>query len=518
MAKIREVFETGLNKEFKESGMDNRDPVEEFTEDYAVLESTLDILESDLEQVLQVLKKQQKSPDILTQAEIAHEGLKDFKKRLSSIGQQGELFDTEHDENGRSVSVKLKQLKQVKEQLRDWYTIVGGIKNLKEKITHEFSDVESLRRNALAVSPEGREQHYGRSFNKLAAEWENVFKDEFNMEVALCNSGMSAIETSLEAAALKPGDAILIGKNFYPHTKTILKELSDKGILVIEVDINDVETVRQKISEHKPKLVVFEGIGNDVAMATAPLNDLLRHNSNWNSQTDVAPYRLLIDNTFATPGLVNISERIKELKLTGVKWAAVESATKYFQQGMDNITAGLIYSDDPEFINSAKTKRRNLGEYLQQRLINYLPRADAEIIENKIIRHSMNAMLLATHLERLGLEVSYPGLASHEQSDIATANYPKGLGGVFYFKWDNLRGNPQSYVNRVKSEAEKLGSKVKIGVSFGHQETWIETLPPDWKGDWEPGDTRVWSIRVMAGEENIAEIKNVMRAFEVALN
>lgn len=509
----RQVLETGLTKEFLGSGSEKRDPVQEFEEDHELLSRALDFLLSDADRMVESLKGQ-KNTDIVTQAELVKEGLGDFKKRLDDIANQAELFTSEPDLKGNEISVKLKQLTAIKKELRDWYTMVGGIKNLGAKTTHDFPKVEDL---SSAIFSKDKKQVYGRSFNEEVTRWEKTFKKEFNVEVALCNSGMSAIESCLRAADLKPGDVILVGREFYTQTKVLIAELEGKGIKVVQVDVSDLKNVEENVNKYLPKIVLFEGIGNAVSMQTADLDGLLSANSDWNGKHPEQPSRLLVDNTFVNITLSDLGRRVKDLKLKNTSWAGLESATKYYQLGMDNITAGIVYSDDEQFIESVRGKRGSIGEILQERLASYLPPPDAEMMEKKMFRHSMNAMLLANHLEQLGLKVQYPGLKTHAGSDLAEKNFPDGVGGVFYIAWDNKFGNPQQFVNQVKKEAEEIGIEIKIGVSFGHQETWLETLPPDRGNNWNENDQREWAVRVMAGEENVAEMKKVLEAFEKAL-
>ena len=166
----------------------------------------------------------------------------------------------------------------------------------------------------------------------------------------------------------------------------------------------------------------------------------------FNENNPEANSRLIIDNTFASPVLLNIAEIAK--KYNSAKWVGVESATKHYQQGMDNITAGIVYSDNAEYIQKVKDKRSMVGTNLQDKLVSFLPKPDAEMLSQKMMRHSMNALLLSSSLEKLGLEINYPSLESHVDNKNAAKEYSEGAGGVFFIKWNNKDGNPQKFVNK----------------------------------------------------------------------
>ncbi len=513
-----DILRTGFSEQDLESGPDGRDTMREFIEDYETVGYCLSILRVELEGAIAAMLAEKKSAGIVQAAESGLEGVEKLLAKWRGIIEQAELFKIAQLAGGQEVSVKQHQLDILKDDLRDWFNLTGGIKNMSRKITHDYARVQDLG-GAISASVEGRKegqsQYYGRGFSEATNEWEVEFAKVLGAaDVALCNSGMSAIEACLRASGLKRGDTILVGKNFYVHTNVLLAELQERqGVEIVQVDFANLEEVGKMVRKHNPKLVLFEDLANAPSMETAEMEGILKANAAWNSEHPDGGYRLVIDNTFASPTLLHVPRMLKDGKITGARWAVLESATKYYQRGMDNITAGVVYSDDAEYMKAVKGKRTIAGLHLQERLAAYLPDLtpeEFELMRGKLARHSMNALYLAKSLEELGLRVSYPGLESHPHHDIAVRNYPQGQGGVFYINWNNADGNPQEFVNAVRAES---GGEIKIGVSFGHPETWLETMPPDLKTNWSEGDTRQWNIRVMAGEENAAQIKKVAAAF-----
>ena len=378
-----ETFKTGLTKEFIDSGTEKREPIIEFAEDYETIGFSISELKIIIDKIF--LQKKDIGKDFDEIAENIKNKIFDLESRWRQIGEQGELFQGFDDGSGKIISAKQSALTKLKSDLKNIFVLVSGIKNVGNKITRDFKNAEELEKSVFSGEDEEKKQFYGRGFSESVYEWEKSFSQEMGLrDVALCNSGMSAIENALRAEDLKSGDTIIVGKGFYYHSNLLLNELKEKGINVIEIEMADLTD--QIIETYKPKIIFTEGISNSVSMRTASLNEMLKTNSQFNETNSESNYRLIIDNTFANPALMNIGEIAKKYQFS--KWAGVESATKYFQQGMDNITAGIVYSDDIEFIQKVKDKRAMIGTNLQDKLVSFLPKPDAEMLSRKMIRHS----------------------------------------------------------------------------------------------------------------------------------
>ena len=153
-----------------------------------------------------------------------------------------------------------------------------------------------------------------------------------------------------------------------------------------------------------------------------------------------------------------------------------------------------------------------IGTHLQEQLANYIPPQDAVALEQKMLRHSSNAMLLAQALEKTSnVRVSHPSVGEHPDRARMETLAP-GAGGLFYVEWKG-KGSAEDAVNKIKHMADERGVDVKIGVSFGHPQTWLETI----RLPGTPKDAPQ-HIRISVGEENIAEFKSVIEVFKKALS
>ena len=516
-----DLWQTGFTEEDLAATEGGRTLIDEFKQDYSLFGDCLKITAHDLEAAIEQFESSLgRKPNEEERNIIAalRSGLISITKRWTEMGEQGDLFDSiSETPEGQNVSLKQEEMNRLEAELREWFNLVAGFKNVFSKVTHDFESIYELGDSIKRPDSE-KTQWYSRGFDESIQRYETTFAAEFGLaDVVVLNSGMSAIEACFSALELREGDVVLVGQEFYLQTPKIFADYAKRGAKIITVDTNNLEGLEQAISENKPRAVFLESIENDTPMGTADLGKLITINSQWNSTHPEQPCRLILDNTFASLGLMDLQEKVRASGLADVQWAVTESATKYYQQGMDNITAGLVYSDDPEFMQGVRDRRKLIGTHLQAKLGSYLPAPDVELLEHRMMRHSMNALYLASALERAGLKVSYPGLQSHPHHQEANSGFEVGVGGVFYIACDNADGNPQQFLNMVRAEARELGVGFKLGVSFGHPETWAETIPPSLGEDWHANDTRQWEVRVMAGGENVAEIKKIAESFERAL-
>jgi len=264
-------------------------------------------------------------------------------------------------------------------------------------------------------------------------------------------SGMSAIACTL-LQLCRQGDHIVAGDTIYGGTHALLREmLPDMGIGTTFVAPTDLAAFKRSITPHT-KVIYVETMANPtLVIADLPkLADLAHENG----------IKLVVDNTF-TPVLVSPVQLGADV--------VVYSLTKYIS-GASDMIAGAICAEK-EFIYALKDLHTGRAMLLGPTMD---PRAAFDLIQRlphlpiRIREHSRRAMVMATHLERLGVAVTYPGLASHPQHDLFTAilNQGYGYGGMLTVDGKTQR-QAENFMQILQND-EKFGF---VAVSLGYHDT-----------------------------------------------
>lgn len=232
-------------------------------------------------------------------------------------------------------------------------------------------------------------------------------------------SGMAAIHAALLAAGVRTGTTVLAALDLYGATFSLLRTLlSEFGVQVIMLDIADLEAVEDALRAHRPVVLLAETISNPLLkVADVPSLAELAHRYGAH---------LLIDNTFASPYLIN--------PLGYGADYVIHSATKYLG-GHGDVLAGIVATsqENRRKINDlVKLIGGVLGPFeawLVLRGLKTLPLRLHQQCENA----SRVAEWLSTH-PHVG-RVHYPGLPDHPQHDLAKRLFGgKGFGGVLSFE------------------------------------------------------------------------------------
>jgi cystathionine beta-lyase/cystathionine gamma-synthase len=167
---------------------------------------------------------------------------------------------------------------------------------------------------------------YTRHGNPTTRALETAIADLESTEDALCfGSGMAAMMVAL-LNEVQAGDRIVAASDLYGATSALLNNLlGTLGIRTTRVDIQDLAAVRETLAAERPRVLLFETISNPLArVANIPaLVELARETKT----------RVVVDNTFATPLLVNPAR-------FGVH-SVVHSTTKYLG-GHGDVTGGAV--------------------------------------------------------------------------------------------------------------------------------------------------------------------------------
>src|SRR5438270_2876385 len=128
------------------------------------------------------------------------------------------------------------------------------------------------------------------------------------------SSGMAALHAALIACELSPGAVVLASQDLYGATTNLLQTIFGSfGIKTITADFSDLDAVRAKANELKPRVLVAETISN-------PLLKVCDIDACAEIAHAVGA-RLIVDNTFASPYLCRPLEHGADI--------VVHSATKF---------------------------------------------------------------------------------------------------------------------------------------------------------------------------------------------
>lgn len=315
-----------------------------------------------------------------------------------------------------------------------------------ETAGYEFRDA-AYAADLFALKEQG--YIYSRLGNPTVAAFEEALASVEGGASAVATSSGQAAFTLLAMALASSGDHIVVAKAVYGGTITLLKNLFGRyGVEVEFVDFCHPCNVQAAMRENT-RAVICEVIGNP-AMNVAPLETVA-------GIAKRAGVPFVVDNTFSP------------VICRPFQWGAdivVHSTTKYIS-GQGNVIGGAIV-DSGEFDWSADARWASLNApdpayhgvvFTEQfgknaltakiktsilRDVGACPSPfDCYLLHNAIgtlplrmERHSASAMRVAQFLEAHPAVawVSYPGLPSHAQHDLAAQFLAGGFGGMMAFE------------------------------------------------------------------------------------
>ena len=253
-------------------------------------------------------------------------------------------------------------------------------------------------------------------------------------------SGTAAISTGL-LTLLKAGDHIVASSSLYGGTFNLLNvTLPRLGITTTFVDASKPETFGEAVQENT-RAIFVESLGN-------PKLDVLDLKA-ISKEAKAAKVPFIVDNTVATPGLLNPIEHGANLVIhsltkyigghgSSLGGAIIDAGTFDWTNGkFPEFTEpsagyhGLVYS---EALGAAAFTFKLILEGLRDFGGALSPFNAFQIIQGletlpvRIKQHSANALELATWLEEREevAWVNYPGLKSNEYYDLAKDLYAMG--------------------------------------------------------------------------------------------
>jgi cystathionine gamma-synthase/methionine-gamma-lyase len=157
------------------------------------------------------------------------------------------------------------------------------------------------------------------------------------------SSGMAAIYAAL-ALRVSSGSTVLASRDIYGASFSVLRDhFSKLGVNAVFVDITDLDAVAAAVREHRPAAILAETISNPL-LRVANIPALVEI-------AGTVDAKVLIDNTFATPLLVNPVALGADM--------AIHSSTKYIA-GHGDVTGGVIAASN-ETIAALREQTKMLG-------------------------------------------------------------------------------------------------------------------------------------------------------------
>lgn len=261
-------------------------------------------------------------------------------------------------------------------------------------------------------------------------------------------SGMAAITYSILALA-HTGDHVVAATTLYGGTFNLLKEtLPRYGITTSFVNVDNLEKVAGALQDNT-KLVLIETLGNPlINIPDIEAVAKIAHDHK---------VPLVIDNTFATPYLINVFDHGANI--------AVHSATKFIGGHGTSIGGVIVDSgrfdwetsgkfpqfvdEDPSYHNLSYTRDVGAAAYVtavRTQLLRdlgaclspfnaFLLLQGLETLSLRVDRHLENTKKIVDFLENHPKveKVNYPGLPSSPYYDLAQKYLPKGAGSIFTF-------------------------------------------------------------------------------------
>jgi cystathionine beta-lyase/cystathionine gamma-synthase len=280
---------------------------------------------------------------------------------------------------------------------------------------------------------------YSRYGNPTVAALEAAMAEIENGKFAYCfGSGMAALHAALLACELSTGSTVLASQDLYGASLELLRTVFGAfGVKTVTADFSDIENLRVKARELKPRVLLGETISN-------PLLKVL----------DVQA--VADDNTFATPFLcqpINFGADF-----------VVHSATK-FLGGHADATGGVVVAredfDRPALMGALTLAGGVLSAWEAHSILRGL-----KTLGLRLEKQSCNAEKLARFfLDCPQVEkVIYPGLADEEQAEIAGRILRKGYRGAVL--GIRLKTDSREYVYRFMNTLRLCTRAASVGDIF----------------------------------------------------
>ena len=305
--------------------------------------------------------------------------------------------------------------------------------------------VPPLYQTATYVLPEvGRDLgfDYTRSANPTRQLLEENLAAIEGGKYGICfSSGMSAVDSCMKL--LKSGDHVICSVDVYGgvsrHFDNILVRY---GLEFTYVNTSEPEKVKAAIQPNTKMLWV-----------ETPTNPLLKV-TDLEAMAKIAKENDLIygvDSTFATPVFLRPLEFGADI--------VMHSTTKYIS-GHNQLIGGIVITNREDIYEEMKYVQKTIGA-VPSPFDCWLTLLGVKTLHLRMAKHAENGQIVAEFLEAdpKVAQVTYPGLSSHPQHEIAKEQM-SGFSGMISFELTGGLQGGKTVMNSVKlcSLAESLGS------------------------------------------------------------
>jgi cystathionine gamma-lyase len=305
--------------------------------------------------------------------------------------------------------------------------------------------VPPLYQTATYVLPEvGRDLgfDYTRSANPTRQLLEENLAAIEGGKYGICfSSGMSAVDSCMKL--LKSGDHVICSDDVYGgvsrHFDNILVRY---GLEFTYVNTSEPEKVKAAIQPNTKMLWV-----------ETPTNPLLKV-TDLEAMAKIAKENDLIygvDSTFATPVFLRPLEFGADI--------VMHSTTKYIS-GHNQLIGGIVITNREDIYEEMKYVQKTIGA-VPSPFDCWLTLLGVKTLHLRMAKHAENGQIVAEFLEAHPkvAQVTYPGLSSHPQHEIAKEQM-SGFSGMISFELTGGLQGGKTVMNSVKlcSLAESLGS------------------------------------------------------------
>lgn len=273
--------------------------------------------------------------------------------------------------------------------------------------------------NAVGSDREVGYTRYGNNPNQLSVARKYALLEGAE-DAVFVSSGMGATALA-HLAVLRPGDHLVASRWIYGGTRKLFDdELGRLGIEISYVNPTQPRAWRKAIRTTTRAIFLESPVNPTVrVLDVEPIARLAR-------ESGIA---LLVDGTFASPINFRPLEHGADI--------VISSATKYLN-GHSDVIAGAIAGTRP-LVEEVIRLFRRWGQSIDPHAA-WLVERGMKTLAVRMARHNTNGLAVASFLEDHSAvaAVTYPGLASHPDHEIATRTL-NGFGGMVGL---TLRGGP----------------------------------------------------------------------------
>ena len=242
-----------------------------------------------------------------------------------------------------------------------------------------------------------------------------IAKMENSESAQITASGMAAI-SSVILEICESEDEIISSQTIYGGTYALMNNFLPKfKIKTNFIDITNLSSLKSQINA-KTKIIYCETMSNPL-LEIADIKSIAKIAKEHN-------IKLVVDNTF-TPLIFSPIEMGADI--------VIHSLTKFINGASD--TVGGVVCASKEFIqkiidvNSGASML--LGPTMDSLRANSILK-NLRTLHIRMIQHSKNAKYLAQNLDKIGIDIYYPGLKKHAQHELMKKmmNLDFGFGGM----------------------------------------------------------------------------------------